>query len=67
MENSTIICECNKVTYEEIKKAADSGCMDVTCIMLKTEAGNACGQCKSMADDPKAMRRYHVKEDVLEG
>lgn len=65
MTEETIICECNKVTYGEIKKAVDSGCRDVTAIMLKTQAGNACGQCKSEDDDKKFRRQFHIKEDVL--
>lgn len=66
MEDTTTICQCNQVTFGTIKEAVKNGCYDVPCVMLKTGAGDACGQCKSLNDDPKMRRQYHIKEDVLE-
>jgi NAD(P)H-nitrite reductase large subunit len=66
MDDDTIICECLKTTYGDIKEAIDSGCRTVACIEKKTGAGSACGQCKSLDDDLKFKRRYHIQEDILD-
>ena len=40
-----IICHCNQITYETIKKAIDNGATSVEDITEFTDAGNACGYC----------------------
>lgn len=40
-----IICHCNQITYETIKKAIDNGATSVEDITDITDAGNACGYC----------------------
>ena len=60
-----IVCECNKITAGEILDVIKKGCKDVECVKMKTEAGSSCRQCKSIADDPRARRKYHIKEDFF--
>ena len=66
MDENTIVCECVKITYGQMKDAMNSGCYTVDCIVQKTDAGTACRQCKSLEDDKSFRRKYHIKEDVLE-
>lgn len=65
MDDSTIVCECLKVTAREIREAMQNGCTTTTCISEKTEAGTACQQCLSEARDKRFRRRYHLQEDFL--
>jgi len=66
MDRDVIVCECVKITAGEILDAIKSGCRDVECIKKKTDAGTACRQCKSLNDDPRGRRKYHIKEDFLD-
>ena len=59
------VCHCNEVTYGEIIKAIKEGACDIESIMDKTDAGTACGLCKSVQDDPAGERAIHLDE-ILE-
>ena len=65
ISDDTVICECNDITAGEVRQAIQGGCRDVDCIESKTDAGSACGQCKSLADDSHSRRDYHILEDLL--
>lgn len=43
---SNIVCNCRKVTEEEIVKAIKSGATTVEAVGEVTKAGTGCGRCK---------------------
>jgi len=61
----TQICLCMEITLEEILEAIKNGACTVEEIMDATDAGTACGLCKSREDDPDEERDYHLDE-ILE-
>ncbi len=66
MDDETVICECLEITYGEIMESVKNGCKTVECIVRDTQAGTACRQCKSLDDDKKFRRKYHIQEDILD-
>ena len=62
---STEVCLCMGVTLEEIMEAIKDGACDLETLMEKTDAGTACGMCKSVEDDPNGEREIHLTE-ILE-
>ena len=44
---SNIVCNCRKVTEEEIVKAIKNGATTVEAVGEATKAGTGCGSCKS--------------------
>jgi len=56
------VCHCNEVTYKEIMDAIKAGACDLESLMDRTDAGTACGLCKSVEDDPGGERAIHLDE-----
>jgi bacterioferritin-associated ferredoxin len=56
------VCHCNEVTYKEIMDAIKAGACDLETLMDRTDAGTACGLCKSVEDDPAGERAIHLDE-----
>ena len=65
LDPSIIVCECNDISAETVLAAIRSGCKNVDEIEAKTTLGDACGQCKSLEDDPFERREYHITEDFF--
>ncbi len=61
-----MVCECLKISAKEIRDSIARGNNSVEMITEDTEAGSACGKCKSYKSDPKMSRKYHIEEDFLE-
>ncbi|MRI82947.1 MAG: 2-hydroxymethylglutarate dehydrogenase [Nitratiruptor sp.] len=57
-----VVCECMEVTYKEIIDAIKAGNCDLESLMDATDAGTACGKCKSRVDDPADERAIHLDE-----
>ena len=62
---STEVCFCMGITLEEIMEAIKNGACDLDTLMEKTDAGTACGMCRSPEDDPNNEREIHLTE-ILE-
>ena len=58
------VCECMDVSLGEIIEAIKNGACDVEAIMEATDAGTACGKCRSKEDDPADERAVHLDEIV---
>jgi len=56
------VCHCNDVSYKEIMDAIKAGACDIETLMDRTDAGTACGLCKSVEDDPAGKRAIHLDE-----
>ncbi len=56
------VCHCNEVTYKDIIDAIKNGACDLESLMDATNAGTACGLCKSIQDDPAEKRAIHLDE-----
>ncbi|BCD67310.1 (2Fe-2S)-binding protein [Nitratiruptor sp. YY09-18] len=57
-----VVCECMEVTFKEIMDAIKAGNCDLDSLMEATDAGTACGKCKSREDDPADERAIHLDE-----
>ncbi|WP_297452966.1 (2Fe-2S)-binding protein [Persephonella sp.] len=62
MDKDTTICFCNDVSLGEILQAIQNGACTLDDIMDATDAGTACGLCKSPEDDPDGEREVHLTE-----
>ena len=56
------VCHCNDVSYKEIMDAIKAGACDIETLMDRTDAGTACGLCKSVEDDPAGKRAIYLDE-----
>ncbi len=59
------VCHCLGITYGEIMEAIKNGADTVEKIMDATDAGTACGLCKSVEEDEFNERQLHLDE-ILE-
>ncbi len=59
------VCLCMGVTLGEILDAIKNGACTLEDIMDATDAGTACGLCRSPEDDPDGEREIHLTE-ILE-
>ena len=64
-EDIYVVCECMDVKLGEILEAIKKGNCDLESLMDATDAGTACGKCKSKEDDPLDERAIHLDE-ILE-
>ncbi|WP_456391538.1 (2Fe-2S)-binding protein [Nitratifractor sp.] len=62
VEDIYVVCECMDVTYGEILQAIREGNCDLDSLMDATDAGTACGKCKSRQEDPDEERAIHLDE-----
>ncbi len=62
VEDIYVVCECMDVTYGEILQAIREGNCDLDSLMDATDAGTACGKCKSREEDPDEERAIHLDE-----
>ena len=62
--SSVEVCHCLGITLEEIMEAIKNGACDIESITEMTDAGSACGMCRSVEDDPNGEREIHL-EDIL--
>ncbi|NPA53893.1 MAG: (2Fe-2S)-binding protein [Aquificae bacterium] len=65
MDKDTEVCFCMGVTLGEILEAIENGACTLEELMNATDAGTACGLCKSPEDDPDGEREIHLTE-ILE-
>jgi len=65
LDPNTEVCLCMEVTLGEILEAIKNGACTIEEIMEATDAGTACGLCKSREDDPDGEREIHLDE-ILE-
>ena len=54
------VCICNGVTEQQVRDAADAGCVSVAELTMRTGAGANCGSCVGLAaellEDMRARR-----------
>ncbi|HIE59584.1 MAG TPA: (2Fe-2S)-binding protein [Persephonella sp.] len=62
MDKDTEVCFCMGITLGEILQAIENGACDIDAIVDTTDAGTACGLCKSIEDDPDGEREIHISE-----
>ncbi len=62
MDKDTEVCFCMNVTLGEILEAIKNGACSLEEIMDATDAGTACGLCRSPEDDPDGEREIHLTE-----
>jgi len=62
IDSAYVVCECMEVTLGEIMEAIRAGKCDLESLMEATDAGTACGKCKSREDDPADERAIHLDE-----
>jgi len=62
MDKNTEVCFCMGITLGEILQAIENGACDIDAIGDTTDAGTACGLCKSPEDDPDGEREIHLSE-----
>jgi len=48
---SDVVCDCNQVTEEEIKKAINDGASTVDSVGEATGAGTGCGSCQCTIEE----------------
>ncbi|HFC04049.1 MAG TPA: (2Fe-2S)-binding protein [Nitratifractor salsuginis] len=65
VEDIYVVCECMDVKYGEILKAIKEGNCDLESLMDATDAGTACGKCRSREDDPDEERAIHLDEILV--
>ncbi len=64
MDKDTEVCFCMNVTLGEILEAIKNGACSLEEIMDATDAGTACGLCRSPEDDPDGEREIHLTEII---
>ncbi len=62
MDKDTEVCFCMNVTLGEILEAIKNGACSLEEIIDATDAGTACGLCRSPEDDPDGEREIHLTE-----
>ena len=65
MDKDTEVCFCMEVSLGEILEAIKNGACTLEDMMNTTDAGTACGLCRSPEDDPDREREIHLTE-ILE-
>ncbi len=56
------VCECFDVTLGELLEAIKNGNDTLEALMDETDAGTACGLCRSAEDDEGKERELHLDE-----
>ncbi len=56
------VCECFDVTLGELLEAIEEGYNSIEALMDRTDAGTACGLCRSVEEDKDGDRELHLEE-----
>ena len=66
MNEDTIICRCEEITYGEIKKAISEGAKDMDAVKRMTRAGMGLCQNKSCYNKVREILKEETKKDIKE-